>query len=163
MSQARSNRSFFQRYFADAMSSMALGLFSSLIIGLILSQFARIPVLQFLQPFAQMVSASSPVVGAAIGVAIAYAMKVKPLVVFSSAVTGALGYQLGGPVGAYLAAVVGAEAGSLVAGRTPVGIVLIPVATIVSGGVVAQITGPAIAVLFRCAGWIRPRDMKLQA
>ena len=35
-------RAFFKRYFIDAMSYMALGLFSSLIIGLILSQLSAI-------------------------------------------------------------------------------------------------------------------------
>lgn len=135
---------FFKRYFVEAMSYMALGLFASLIIGLILSQLSAIPLLAFLKNYADMVSAKSPVVGAAIGVAIAYGMKVKPLAVFSAAVTGALGYQLGGPVGAYLSAVVGAELGQLVSGKTPVDIVLVPVVSIVSGGLVAQLTGPAI-------------------
>lgn len=136
---------FFKRYFIDAMSYMALGLFSSLIIGLILSQLSGVPGLSFLKPYADMVSAKSPVVGAAIGVAIAYGMKVKPLVLFSSAVTGALGYSLGGPVGSYLAAVVGARLGGLIAGKTPVDIVLVPIVTITAGGLVAQFTGPAIA------------------
>lgn len=135
----------FKRYFIDAMSYMALGLFSSLIIGLILSQASHVPGLSFLKPFADMASASSPVVGAAIGVAIAYGLKAKPLVLFSSAVTGAIGYQAGGPVGAYLAAVAGAEAGGLVAGKTPADIVVSPIVTIVSGGLIAQWTGPAIA------------------
>ena len=146
MTQTGSKRAqaFFQRYFIDAMSSMALGLFASLIIGLILSQLSGIPGLSFLKDFANMASASSPVVGAAIGVAVAYGLKVKPLAIFSSAITGALGYQLGGPVGAYLAAVIGAEAGHFIAGKTPVDIVLIPIVTIVSGGLVARFTGPAI-------------------
>ena len=38
----------FKRYFIDAMGAMALGLFSSLIIGLILSQLAKIPYLGIL-------------------------------------------------------------------------------------------------------------------
>ena len=50
------------RYFIRAMSSMALGLFSSLIIGLILSQLSKLPFLSWLAPFAEVVSASSPVV-----------------------------------------------------------------------------------------------------
>ena len=62
---ARNVRSIFARYFVDAMSSMAMGLFSSLIIGLIMSQLSRISALSFLAPFAQIVSASSPVVGGA--------------------------------------------------------------------------------------------------
>ena len=50
----------FQRYFIDAMGAMALGLFSSLIIGLILSQLSKFSFLGFLEPYAAMVSASSP-------------------------------------------------------------------------------------------------------
>ena len=154
-------KNFFRRYFIDAMSYMALGLFSSLIIGLILSQLSRLPYLGFLKPFADTVSASSPVVGSAIGVAIAYGMKLKPLVIFSSAVTGALGYGLGGPVGAYLAAVAGAKAGMLIAGKTPVDIVLVPTATIVAGGIVANWAGPGIAVLMASLGGFINRATQL--
>ena len=136
---------FFRRYFIDAMSYMALGLFASLIIGLILSQLSAISFLGFLKPFAAMVSASSPVVGAAIGVAVAYGLKVKPLAVFSSAVAGAYGYQLAGPVGAFLAAAVGAECGQFISGKTPVDIVLVPIFTIVAGGLTANAAGPGVA------------------
>ena len=62
----------FQRYFVDAMSAMALGLFSSLIIGLIMSQLSQVPFLTFLAPYSEMAAASSPVVGSAIGAAIAW-------------------------------------------------------------------------------------------
>ena len=137
----------YKRYLLDAMSAMALGLFSSLIIGLIISQLARIPLLDFLGPFGAIVSASSPVVGAAIGVAIAYGLKVAPLAMFSSAATGALGYNLGGPIGAYLAAVVGAELGGLVAGKTRVDIIVVPVVTIVTGGLLITWTAPGINAL----------------
>ena len=143
---------FFKRYFIDAMSQMALGLFSSLIIGLIIGQLAKLSFLGFLAPFAQMISASSPVVGSAIGVAIAYGLKCKPLVIFSSAVTGALGYSFGGPVGAFLAAVVGVEAGGLIAGKTPVDIVLVPIVTIVSGGLISVWTGPGISAMMNGIG-----------
>ena len=94
----------FKRYFVDAMSAMALGLFSSLIVGLIISQIAKIPHLGFLAPMCEVLSASSPVVGAAIGAAIAHGLKAKPLVVFSCIAVGAYGYSLGGPVGAFVAA-----------------------------------------------------------
>lgn len=137
-------RKFYRRYLLDAMSAMALGLFASLIIGLILSQLAMIPALAFLADFGEIVSASSPVVGAAIGVAIAYGLKVAPLAMFSSAATGALGYQLGGPVGAYFAAVVGAELGNLVAGKTKVDIIVVPVVSIVSGCLVGTWAAPGI-------------------
>ena len=137
-------RKFYKRYLLDAMSAMALGLFSSLIIGLIISQLSKISFLNFLAPFGAVVSASSPVVGAAIGVAIAYGLKTAPLVMFSSAATGALGYNLGGPIGAYLAAVVGAELGGLVAGKTKVDIIVVPVVTIVTGCLVITWTAPGI-------------------
>lgn len=140
------------RYFIQAMSSMALGLFSSLIIGLILSQLSKVPFLGWLAPFAEVVSASSPVVGAAIGVAVAHGLAAKPLTLFSSAVTGAIGYNLGGPVGAFLAAVVGAEIGGLVAGKTPVDIVLVPIVTIVSGGLAGTLAGPPVSALMTGLG-----------
>ena len=63
-------RRWFDRYLIDAMSYMALGLFSSLIIGLIISQLSMIPFLAFLAPFASVIDASSPVVGGAIGAAL---------------------------------------------------------------------------------------------
>ena len=113
-----------KRYFVDATSAMALGLFSSLIIGLIISQFGKIPYCGFLDSFAAIVK-SGPVVGGAIGAAIAYGLKAKPLVIFSCVAVGAFGYDAGGPVGAYLATLVGAEVARTVSGRTKVDIVLI--------------------------------------
>lgn len=134
----------YQRYLIDALSAMGMGLFASLIIGLILSQISAIPFLSFLPPYAQVVSASSPVVGAAIGVAIGYGMKVVPLAVFSCAASGAFGYQLSGPVGAYLAAVVGAELGGRVAGKTRVDIIVVPTVVIVAGGLITDLTSGAV-------------------
>ena len=62
-------KKYLRRYFVDAMSYMALGLFSSLIVGLIISQLAKIPYLDILSSFTGVLSASSPVVGGAIGAA----------------------------------------------------------------------------------------------
>ena len=138
----------FQRYFIDAMGAMALGLFSSLIIGLILSQLSKFSFLGFLEPYAAMVSASSPVVG----VAIAQGLKSKPLVLFSCAVSGAYGYAVGGPVGAYIGAVFGAEIGGLFAGKTKVDIIVSPITTIVSGCAVAQLVGPGIQAMMNGLG-----------
>ena len=135
---------FLNRWFVQAMSAMALGLFSSLIIGLIISQFAKIPALNFLSQITEVLDASSPVVGAAIGVAIAWGLKAKPLVIFSCAATGACGYLMGGPVGAYIGGVVGAEIGQLVAGKTPVDIIVTPIVTILSGGLVSLLVGEPI-------------------
>ena len=140
-----------RRYFIDGLSYMALGLFSSLIIGLIIGQLAKIEFLSFLQFIADMLDASSPVVGAAIGVAVAHGLKSRPLAVFSCAAVGALGYSLGGPVGCYVAAVVGRELGNLVGGKTPVDIVLIPLVTLITGGLTAQFVGPPVNTFM---GWL---------
>ncbi len=145
-------RKYFKRYFIDAMGAMALGLFSSLIIGLIITQLSKIPGLSVLADLTAVTAASSPVVGSAIGAAVAWGLKAKPLVIFSSAVTGAIGYTAGGPVGAYLAAVTGSEIGSLAAGRTGADIVVTPLVTVISGGAVGLIAGPAISSFMTALG-----------
>lgn len=134
----------FQRYFIDAMGGMALGLFASLIIGTIFGQLFQLPFLASAQALVDALPHISAATGAAIGVGVAWGMKVRPLVLFSSAATGTLGYALGGPVGAYLSAVVGAEIGTLVAGKTPIDIVVTPFATIAAGGLVGVFAGPGV-------------------
>lgn len=138
-------KKYFKRYLVDAMSFMALGLFSSLIVGLIITQLSKIPHLEILGAFSEVLSASSPVVGAAIGAAIAYGLKSKPLVVFSCIAVGAFGYQLGGPVGAYVSALVANEIASLVAGKTKIDIVVTPLVTIITGGFVSTFAGPFLS------------------
>ena len=131
-------KGFFKRYLVDALSHMAFGLFCSLILGLIIGQIAKIPGLDFLSFISETLSAKSPLVGACIGLAIAYGLSCAPLVIISSAVAGALGYQFGGPVGAYLSVVVASEIGLLVSKKTPVDIILTPLVTIVVGGLIAK-------------------------
>ena len=128
----------FRKYIVDAMSHMAMGLFCSLILGLIISQIARIPGLDFLDFIAEALSSTSPLIGACIGLAMASGMSCAPLVTISSAITGALGYQFGGPVGAYLSVILGAEIGMLFSKKTPVDIILTPLVTIVCGGLFAR-------------------------
>lgn len=128
----------FRKYIVDALSNMALGLFCSLILGLIIGQLAKIPGLDFLSFISEALSSKSPLVGACIGLAIANGLKTDPLVLISSAITGALGYSFGGPVGSYLSVILGAEIGGLVSKKTPVDIILTPFATIVLGGLFAK-------------------------
>lgn len=135
----------FDRYFIKALSGMALGLFCSLIIGLILEQFSKIPGLEILNQLAD-VAKNGFVVGAAIGASVANGMGVKPLVLFSSAVVGSIAYTVsgGGPVGCFVAAVVGSEAGNFVCGKTRVDIVLVPLVTITVGGLLCLVINPGI-------------------
>lgn len=138
-------RGLFKTYVVDALSFMAMGLFASLIIGLIIKQIALIPGLDFLAPIAT-IAQLDLVVGGAIGLAIALGLKRDPLVTISAVAVGALGYTLGGPagdvggnpIGAYLATIVAIEIGSLVSKRTPVDIIITPLVTIVAGGLVSQ-------------------------
>ena len=145
-------KNYLKRYFVDAMSFMALGLFSSHIVGLIISQLAKIPGLAVLSSFSGVLAASSPVVGGAIGAAIAYGLKSKPLVVFSCIAVGAFGYELGGPVGAYVAALVANEISRLVSGKTKIDIVVTPLVTIIAGGFVSTFVGPYLSELMSGLG-----------
>ena len=112
------------------------------------------------------VAKNNYVVGAAIGIAIAHGMKASPLTVFSAAVTGAIGYCAGvgsgaigfvssdititaGPIGAFFAAIVGAEMGELVAGKTKVDILVVPVVSILCGGLVGYLLGAPLALLIK--------------
>lgn len=130
-------RRLFDRYIVDALSYMAMGLFCSLILGLIIRQISQIDGLSFLVDIADAIQ-SPAVVGGSIGLAIALGFKRDLLVTISAVGVGALGYQFGGPVGAYLAAIVGIEVGSLVSKRTPVDIIITPLCAVVLGGIFAK-------------------------
>ena len=128
---------YFKTYVVDALNFMAMGLFCSLILGLIIKQIALIPGLEFLHNIATLLQ-SAPVVGGSIGMAIGLGLKRAPLVTISAVAVGALGYKFGGPIGAYLASIVGLEAGSLVSKRTPVDIIITPLFAVVAGGLFAK-------------------------
>lgn len=117
-------------YFVTALSYMALGLFSSLIIGLIIRTAGEQFQLEILVRMGQM---AIDLMGPAIGVSIAYGLKAPPLVLFAAAVAGAFGAAEGGPAGAYIATVLATECGKLVAGSTRVDIIVTPFVTIAVG------------------------------
>lgn len=135
----------FNTYIVDALSYMAMGLFGSLIIGTIVAQIAKVEGMEFLADIARLLQ-TDLVVGGAIGLAIALGLKRDPLVTISAVAVGAMGYTLGGaagdiagnPIGAYLAAIVGIEAGTLVSKRTPVDIIITPLVAVVIGGLFAK-------------------------
>ena len=148
-----------RRYGVDALNFMALGLFSSLIVGLILKTigtWADLPWLVAVGTQAQ------GVMGAAIGVGVAYALKAPPLVLLASVATGTAGAALGGPVGCFIAAAVGAECGKLVSKTTPVDIIATPAVTLMAGVAVAQFIGPAIAAMMTEIGALIMWAVELQ-
>ncbi|TFD98230.1 PTS sugar transporter subunit IIC [Jeotgalibacillus sp. R-1-5s-1] len=131
---------------------MALGLFSSLIIGLIIQTIGN----QFSIPFlTEMGTLAITLAGPAIGAAVAYGLKAPPLVLFAAVVTGAAGYSLGGPAGSYVAALVSVEIGKMVSQTTKLDIVVTPFTTIATGYIISAFVGPEINEFMQSIGsWI---------
>ncbi len=128
----------FKRYGIDALSFMALGLFSTLIIGLIIKEIgAKLSIEELVTIGTYAIKTTGP----AIGIAIAYALKAPPLVLFSSAVVGLAGNELGGPAGAYIATIIGAELGKLISKETIIDIIVTPMVTIIVGVISAMLIG----------------------
>ncbi|MCT8137327.1 PTS sugar transporter subunit IIC [Anaerobacillus sp. CMMVII] len=130
-------------YFITSLSFMALGLFSSLIIGLIIRTVGQqIKFLEFLVPMGQL---AMDLMGPAIGVAVAYGLKAPRLVLFPAVVIGAAGAALGGPAGAFIATLFATEIGKLVSKETRLDIIITPFVTIATGYTIANTLGQIIA------------------
>jgi hypothetical protein len=148
-----------KRYLIDALSAMAQGLFASLLIGQIIKTLGQQtalllgtnPVSDFLVNSGTTAMGLS---GAAVGAAVAYGLQAPPLVVFASIITGSMGNAAGGPAGAFLAAVIGAEFGKAVSKETKVDIIVTPATTILTGALSALFFGPMISALMNGLGKI---------
>ncbi|MCF6093722.1 PTS sugar transporter subunit IIC [Microaerobacter geothermalis] len=138
-----------ERYFITSLNYMALGLFSSLIIGLILKVIGEQSGWNWLVESGKL---AMSMMGPAIGVAVAFGLEAPPLVIFSSVITGLAGAQLGGPAGSFVAAVFGAEFGKMVSKETKVDIIVTPMVTILVGLMVARLIGPGIDQLMKSLG-----------
>ena len=176
MTIVKTIKNYAKRYFIDAMSAMALGLFASLLIGTIFGTVGT-----YLGPdyisnetinaiggfFSEMKTFAQGASGMAIGVAIAYSLKADPIVMFSCAAVGSLSYSLGatiiladgssiaytaGPAGAYIAAIFAVEIGMLVSKKTRVDILVTPTVTIIAGYALAKIVCPAVAYVMYYLG-----------
>jgi hypothetical protein len=151
-----------REYLIKTLNGMALGLFGSLIIGLILKQigdFSGLDQLVFYGKMAQFM------MGPAIGGAVAYSVGAPPLGIFASIVAGAIGAgslkvtdtgafaaSIGEPMGAFVAALCAAEFSKLISGKTKVDIVLVPALTIIVGGLIGTFISPWIAMIMRGLG-----------
>ena len=82
-------------YFVDAMGSMALGLFATLLIGTIFETLGEYTHWALLTEIAGYAKACT---GAALGVAIGHRLKAPPLVMLSAAVAGMMGNGVGATV-----------------------------------------------------------------
>lgn len=151
------------RIFIDGLSGMALGLFSTLIIGTIIAQIGTLiggtvgAYLILISKFAKTIT------GAGIGVGVAAKFKEGPLVTVSAAVAGMIGAfpsavdtltlgAPGEPLGAFVAAYIAIEVGHLVAGKTKVDIIVTPFLSIMSGAIVGLALGPYISQFMKWIG-----------
>ena len=131
-------------YFIDAMVAMALGLFASLLIGTIFNAIGLIPGLGV---FGEIGAAGKNVAGCAMAVAIAYAMKASPLVMYTCAFVGYLANSYGGaggPLAVLFIAIVSVEVGMLVSKKTKVDILVTPFLTLLVGGLLSVWGAPWI-------------------
>lgn len=133
-----------KRYFIDALGAMAQGLFASLLIGTIISTLGtqlHIPVLETVGGYAKSAQ------GTAMAIAIGYALKCPPLVLFSLAAVGVAANELGGaggPLAVLFATIVAAEFGKLVSKETKIDIIVTPLVTIFVGVVFSMGCAPYI-------------------
>ena len=151
--------------FIDGLSGMALGLFSTLIIGTIISQIGSMIGGSVGTYLVVISNVAKTLTGAGIGVGVACKFKEGPLVTVSAAVAGMIGafpavtemegYMLGKPgepLGAFIAAIVAIKIGHLVAGKTKVDIIVTPLVAILSGAVVGFVAGPPITAFMSWLG-----------
>lgn len=157
----KNNSGSFRGYLVKVTNGMALGLFSSLLIGLIIRQIGSLIGNDILINFGNI---AQRLMGPAIGAGVAYSVNASGLGIFSSVVVGAIGagsitfegataiINTGEPVGAFVAALAAAEFSKLVQGKTKVDIVLVPISTIIVGGLVGNYISPYISSFMTFVG-----------
>lgn len=165
-----------KRWFIDAFTGMAQGLFVTLIAGTIFTTLGQYIFTENNAIGRLLVMAgriASLLMGAGIGAGIAYRLKMPPLVVLATIVAGFIGawadvfitagttsnavYTLvsglssatgvtkpGNPIGAYVTALMACELSGLIAGKTKLDIILIPVVCLVVSIVGAYVSYPFI-------------------
>lgn len=159
--------------FIDGLSGMALGLFSTLIVGTIIQQIGTLISGSTGDLIFVIGKVAAAMTGAGIGVGVAYKFKESPLVTFSAATAGMVGAFAsklltgavfvdgsivlagpGEPLGAFIAALIGIEIGHIVSGKTKVDILVTPLVTILSGSAIGLLVGPPISSFMLSLGEI---------
>ena len=150
-----------KRYGIDALGAMAQGLFCSLLIGTIINTLGEQMGVPFLVDVGSYASAMS---GAAMAVAIGYALQAPPLVLFSLVTVGyaanALGSTslipdqagAGGPLAVLFIAIIAAEFGKAVSKETKIDILVTPLVTILVGVGLSAWWAPAIGTAATAVG-----------
>ena len=133
-----------KRYGIDALGAMAQGLFCSLLIGMIIRTLGQQAGIQFLTDIGSYAMAVS---GPAMTVAIGYALKADPMVLFSLAAVGWAANAeggAGGPLAVLVIAIIAAEFGKAISKETRIDILVTPAVTILVGVALAKLIAPPI-------------------
>ena len=143
-----------RRYGIDALSAMAQGLFASLLMGTIIKTLGEQAGLSFLAAIGGYAQSAA---GAAMAVAIGYALQAPPLVLFSLAAVGTAANAsdvagAGGPLAALIVTIFAAEFGKAVSKETKIDILVTPFVTILIGVGLALWWGPGIGFLANYVG-----------
>lgn len=158
-------KKYLNRIFIDGLSGMALGLFSTLIIGTIICQIGSIIGSNEIGSYiSQVGNLAKTLMGAGIGIGVATKLKSSPLTSVSAAVCGMIGAfpdmaltdlaigKPGEPLGAFIAAIVAIEIGQIVSGKTKLEIILTPLCCISVGSAVGIFIGPYISTAMTWIG-----------
>lgn len=151
-----------KRYGIDALGAMAQGLFCSLLIGTIIKTLGQQLGMQMLVDIGTYASAMS---GPAMAVAIGYALKADPMVMYSLAAVGWAANAeggAGGPLAVLIIAIIAAEFGKLVSKETKVDILVTPAVTVLVGVALAKLIAPPIGSAARSFGVVIDQATKLQ-
>ena len=151
-----------KRYGIDALGAMAQGLFCSLLIGTIIKTLGAqlgVPFLTDIGTYAMSVS------GPAMAVAIGYALKADPMVLFSLAAVGWAANAeggAGGPLAVLIIAILAAECGKAVSKETKIDILVTPAVTILVGVALAKWIAPPIGTAASAFGLVIDNATRLQ-
>lgn len=141
-----------KRYGIDALGAMAQGLFCSLLIGTIIKTVGQQLGVDLFVTVGQFAADMS---GAAMAVAIGYALQAPPLVLFSLAAVGYASNQCGGaggPLAVLVIAVIAGELGKLISKETKIDILITPLVTIIVGCILSLWWAPAIGTAASAVG-----------
>ena len=151
-----------KRYGIDALGAMAQGLFCSLLIGTII----RTVGVQLNLPFVtEMGGYASSMAAPAMAIAIGYALKAPPLVLFSLAAVGQAANVkggAGGPLAVLFIAIIAAELGKAVSKETKIDLLVTPFVTIFSGVCLSVLIAPPIGALADSFGTLINKTTELQ-
>ncbi len=142
-----------KKYLVDSLSTMALGLFATLIAGSIIRQIGLLINIPSITPFltTTLFDACKTMSGPMIAVAVGYGLKSDPLVLFA---TGVAGFIANDPISAWAAGIIGNLVGMLVSKKTKVDILVTPITTLISAGYIAYKIGPMMALVLQQFGEI---------